>query len=451
MNHASRICSIASATLSAVLVCALPVGTHAQSVQPSDSARSPQPAITLDPPTGWELQAHSFDGRGNRLPDSPANFRRLGEAQIGESADIHSMTLRFSQDVTLTSIKSTPDFRIENGGSCNEGTSYAKGATCTVLVRFTPQGAGNRMGHLKVGTNLSATPMAFGLGGYGYAPVLSFVPAQFSTLPGTYPAGVGLLNGAQNLTIDGGDTLWVSDTGNGVVRQLDAGGTFTTLASGYTGLMGIAVDTWGEAYFDVPSTGKMYEIYDYGPVIQLSGAGTVNCPASAPCTFSSEALESPGAMSMDPYNHLFFVDEHNGAAFSTVQPTPANLIFLYNPFAYQSSPSNAMAVDSGDNLYTLWANGGVCEIVQQSLYNAENSILNFNKIAGGHTCGFAGDGGLAGNAEIGARAGQIAFDAAGDLYFTDTANQRVRRIEYITGVIRTVAGTGTAGYTGDGG
>jgi hypothetical protein len=245
--------------------------------------------------------------------------------------------------------------------------------------------------------------------------------------------------------------MWIADTGNGLVRQLDSSGTFRTFASGYTGLLGIAVDTFGQAYFDVPSTGNMYEVYDYGPVVQVSGSGTASCPASAPCTLSSEALGTPGEMSIDPYNHLFFVDSHQGAAMSTVQPIPANLIFLYDPFPYQTSPSSAMAVDAGDNLYSLWANGGVCEIVQSSLYNAENSNVAFTKIAGGHTCGFSGDGGLAGNAEIGSSIGQIVFDPAGDLYFSDKANQRVRRIDYDTGVIRTIAGKGTAGYTGDGG
>ncbi len=223
------------------------------------------------------------------------------------------------------------------------------------------------------------------------------------------------MSGAQNLTIDGGDTLWVSDTGNGVVRNFNSGGTFKTLASGYTGVLGIAVDTFGQAYFDVPSSGKMYEIYDYGPVVQVSGTGSASCPVATPCTLSAQALGTPGEMSMDPYNHLFFVDGHQGAAFSTVQPIPANLIYLYDPFPYQQSPSAAMAVDAGDNLYSLWANGGVCEIVQQSLYNAENSNVSFTKVAGGHTCGFAGDGGIAGNAEIGNKVGQIAFDAAGDL------------------------------------
>jgi hypothetical protein len=417
----------------------------AQVIQPTQSA------ITLDPPTGSELQTHTFDSKGTRLPEAPANFRRIGEARVGETADAHTLTLRFAQTTSLTGIKTSRDFRVEPGGSCDTGNTYQKGTTCTVLVRFTPQGAGNRLGSLTVSTNVSATPMAFGLGGYGYAPIISFIPAQISTVPGTYPSSVGLLSGAQNLTIDSGDTMWISDTGNGLIRQMDSSGVFRTFASGYTGAVGIAVDTFGEAYFDVPSTGKMYEIYDYGPVVQVSGTGTTTCPASAPCTLSSEALGAPGEMSMDPYNHLFFADSHSGAAFSTVQPEPANLIFLYDPFPYQTSPSSAMAADAGDNLYSLWVNSGACEIVQQSLYNAENNNVSFTKIAGGHTCGYAGEGGLAGNAEIGAKIGQIAFDMAGDMYFTDTANRRVRRIEYTTGIIRNVAGNGVAGYTGDGG
>ena len=46
----------------------------------------------------------------------------------------------------------------------------------------------------------------------------------------------------------------------------------------------------------------------------------------------------------------------------------------------------------------------------------------------------------------------MAFDLInGNLYFSDTtSNQRVRRIDYITGQINTIAGTGTAGYIGDG-
>lgn len=421
------------------LACLLPVSTYSQ------AARS----ITLDPPTGWELQAHTMDSKGNLLPAAPANFRRLGEATIGKQADLHTLTLRFSQTTRITAISITRDFVIEQGGSCVEGNVYEKDSTCRLLVRFTPQGPGNRLGKLTVSHTASATPDAFGIGGYGYAPIVSFIPSMITTVNGTYPASVGLLSGAQNLTIDGGDTLWVSDSGNKVIRNMDSSAVFKTLTTTATAPLGIAVDTFGEAYFDEPSANTMHEIYDYGPVVQVNGSGTASCPASTPCNLNSEALGQPGAMSIDAYNHLFFVDSHQGSAMATVQPLPAKLIFLYNPFPFQTNPSNTMAADAGDNLYSLWYNGSVCEIVQASLYNAENSNVYFNKIAGGHTCGFSGDSGLAGNAEIGNSIGQITFDTAGDLYFTDAANQRVRRIDYVTGVIHTIAGNGTAGYTGD--
>jgi hypothetical protein len=442
MNHSlANITKMACTGLCLVFACSL--GSRCV------IAQSSQTAITLEPPAGLELQAHTFDGQGNRLPETPNNFRRLGEGRVGEAADVHTLTFRFAETAKLIGIKSTKDFRIEPGGSCAEGNTYEAKSTCTLLVRFTPQGAGNRLGHVTLNTSLSPTPFAFGLGGYGYAPIVSFVPSVITTLPGSYPSSVGLLNGAQNLAVDNGDTLWVSDTGNNVVRNYDSSATFKTLASGFTAPRGIAVDTFGEAYFDLPAANNMYEIYDYGPVVQINGSGSLTCTAASPCNLSGQALGTPGTMSMDGYNHLFFVDSHMGSAMATVQPTPDQLVFLYNPFPYQTNPSSPMAVDSSDNLYSFWSNGGTCSIIQASLYNAENSNVSFNKIAGGHTCGFAGDGGLAGNAEVGAAVGQMAFDTAGDLYFTDTKNQRVRRIDYVTGVIRTIAGNGTAGYTGD--
>jgi hypothetical protein len=415
-----------------------------------------QPSITLDAPTGWDLQEHVFDARGNLLPEAPANFRRLGEVKAGEIGAVHTLTLRFTETLKLTQInlKSSRDFRIEQGGSCVQGSEHAANTTCTLLVRFTPAGAGNRVGHLLISgqpvSGSQVTTYAFGIGGYGYSPVVSFIPSVINTVPASYPANVGLLSGAQNLAVDGGDTLWVSDTGNNVVRNLDSSGNFKTLASGYSAPWGITVDTFGQAYFSRPAAGTINEIYDYGPVVQINGTGTGACPASTPCTLGSHTVTNPGALSMDPYNHMFFTESTSGGALSTVQPIPANLIFLYDPFPFQTNPQSPAAMDAGDNIYSLWSNGGTCSIVQQSLYNAENSNVSFNKIVGGHTCGFSGDGGLAGNAEIGASVGQIVFDAAGDMYFSDTANQRVRRVDYVTGVIRTIAGNGTAGYGGDG-
>ena len=64
--------------------------------------------------------------------------------------------------------------------------------------------------------------------------------------------------------------------------------------------------------------------------------------------------------------------------------------------------------------------------------------------------GFAGDGGPAQRALLNGPF-DIAFDPGGNLYFSDTFNHRIRRVDVRTGIITTCAGSGAAGYSGDGG
>ena len=64
--------------------------------------------------------------------------------------------------------------------------------------------------------------------------------------------------------------------------------------------------------------------------------------------------------------------------------------------------------------------------------------------------GYAGDGGDALEARLNAPMG-IAVDKRGNLYFSDTANHRIRRVSARTGEIKTVAGTGEKGFANDGG
>ncbi len=414
-------------------------------------AQTQKPLIWLAPseaPSG----ALAAPQRGEAFfANAPANFHSFASAHVGKDAYPERLTVRFSASTQLTKIESTKDFQVQAESSCAEQKFYSAGESCILVVRFTPQGPGRRLGKLTITHTGSAEALTVGLGGNGYAPVVSFTPAAITTVAGTYPSSAGLLNGAQNLTVDGGDTLYMADTGNKVIRFMDSSGTIKTLTTTATNPIGIAVDNFGEVYFDEPSANTMHEIYDYGPVVQINGSGTIGCTASTPCNLNSEGLGSPGTMSIDSYNHIFFPDTHSGAAMATVQPVPARLIFLYNPFPFQTNPSSPMVVDASDNLYSMWSNGSVCEIARASLYDAENTNVIFTKIVGGHTCGFSGDGAEAGNAEIGAKVGQMAFDLAGNFYFSDTSNQRVRRIDAVTGIINTIAGSGTAGYNGDGG
>jgi hypothetical protein len=436
--------------------CALRIGLSALSlaflVSTISPAQATKPVITLDPqPGGSAAMAARVSGEPT-YENAPANFHSFRSVRADELGDAEPLTLRFSATTKLTKIESTKDFRVEQGSSCVEGNIYDAGESCNLLMRFTPQGAGSRLGKLTITHTASVMPMAFGLNGYGYEPVISFTPAQITTVTGTYPSNKGLLSGAQNLTVDGGDTLYVADTGNNLIRSMDSSGAFTTISSGgLSAPLGVIVDTFGEVYFTEPAQNALYEIYAYGPQFQLSGTTASACTTAAPCSIGGQKVYTPGEMATDGYGRIFFVDGYSGASEFVAQSTSGSYAHLNNPFTYQASTPGVITVDTSDNIYSFWYNGGTCSIAMQSFYNASNQNSIYQKIGGGKTCGFAGDGGLAGNAEISKNVGQMALDAAGNLYFTDTGNNRVRRIDYATGIINTIAGTGTAGYGGDSG
>jgi hypothetical protein len=80
--------------------------------------------------------------------------------------------------------------------------------------------------------------------------------------------------------------------------------------------------------------------------------------------------------------------------------------------------------------------------------DSETGIIT--TIAGTGEKAFDGDGGLAINAKI-RSARELVFDKDGNLVFIDTESVRLRKINMTTGIISTIAGTGALGYTGDGG
>lgn len=100
-----------------------------------------------------------------------------------------------------------------------------------------------------------------------------------------------------------------------------------------------------------------------------------------------------------------------------------------------------LATDPGGNLYISDSSFNVVRYV--------NPAGNIYPFAGNGTIGYAGDGGQAGNAELSSPAG-LASDSAGNIYIADYGNSTVRKVTP-KGIISTVAGTGTWGYSGDGG
>ncbi len=103
---------------------------------------------------------------------------------------------------------------------------------------------------------------------------------------------------------------------------------------------------------------------------------------------------------------------------------------------------NDLVFDSEGNLYIAQEGGHVIRKI------SPDGIIT--TVAGTGTSGFSGDGGSAIVAQLHEPHG-LAFDSEGDLYFADAGNNRVRKINVSGGIISTVAGNGTSGFSGDGG
>jgi sugar lactone lactonase YvrE len=107
-----------------------------------------------------------------------------------------------------------------------------------------------------------------------------------------------------------------------------------------------------------------------------------------------------------------------------------------------SSPAG-LAIDGAGNLYIADSGNGAIRRV-----DATTGVMT--TVAGElGNLGYSGDNGPATAATLSLPEG-LAFDAAGNLYIADSGNQVVREVNALTGIITTIAGTGTAGYNGDG-
>ncbi len=124
--------------------------------------------------------------------------------------------------------------------------------------------------------------------------------------------------------------------------------------------------------------------------------------------------------------------------------------YTISTIAGVAPPVNIQAVAAGlDPVLgvVLDIQGNAYISVQYEVLRVGASTGTLTLVAGNGTAGFSGDGESAVNAQLGRPTG-LALDASGNLYIADSVNNRVRVVN-TNGSIATVAGNGTAGYSGD--
>jgi len=168
---------------------------------------------------------------------------------------------------------------------------------------------------------------------------------------------------------------------------------------------------------------------------------------------TSALLANPTDVACDSHKNLYVVDQ----GFSDVRKVDDQ--GTITTFAGTSGGSSLFSGDGGPA--TAAALNGPLSIALDStgnLYIADtgnNRIRRVDRkgiittVAGTGEAGFSGDGGPATAATF-SEVEDISFDANGDLLIADTSNNRIRRVDQ-EGIVMTVAGTGKTGHAGDGG
>jgi len=105
-------------------------------------------------------------------------------------------------------------------------------------------------------------------------------------------------------------------------------------------------------------------------------------------------------------------------------------------------PTNLLLQPDGSILVVAWHNHKLLTV---------DPATGFVKVVCGGGAGFAGDGKVASPATLFKQVNDATFDEAGNVYLIDQQNERIRMIAAADGVITTIAGDGTPGYSGDGG
>jgi hypothetical protein len=409
-----------------------------------------------------------------QMPGQPDHEAYRFSQQVHVGSPVTEMVeIAFHAATTLKSIEANNDFSVA-GTSCTMGRTYNEGDSCSVSVTLDPKGPGKRAGLLTFNTEESASPEVVGLQGSTLGAVISFIPAQINTLPQSMPNGKPLLNDPRNIVVDQGDNLYVADgflieggTTGGVVYMMDSSNVMQMLVGGgptkpdaggdaipnsstfLTQPGGIAVDSFLDLFTPDGDTGALYET-TRGYTYTIAGLG--NTPAedctSTPCTSLSTLLYTPSWVNVDDDQNVFVNDD-----FGYYVIPPGGKLSAYTQAQTRTvQPGFAFGLDSTDDLYALdpaaFNPNAVCMI------DGVNPGTAFEwEVAGSGICGYAGNNIRSQSAEIGSFITGYAFDAAGDMYFTDPNNGVIRRVDEYNGLIRTAAGNPnlTNFYTGDGG
>jgi alpha-tubulin suppressor-like RCC1 family protein len=260
----------------------------------------------------------------------------------------------------------------------------------------------------------------------------------------------GSFGGAFHVAVDGSGKVYMDSAAR--IREVDGSGILRTVAGtgtrGFSGDGGpataatiervgaLAIGPDGSLYFSDPVNLRVRRVGTDGTITTVAGNGTAGTRGDGGLATAAQ-LNEPGGLGFDGAGNLYIQDAN---ADDTSEIRVVDRLGIIRTRASSVQLGHDIAVDPGGSIFAPWGN---------TIRRLDRSGTMTTVAGQEGTSGFAGDGGPATRALLDGPGG-LALDGAGNLYFADSANLRVRSIR-TDGVINTVAGNGLWRAGGDGG
>ncbi|WP_026309024.1 NHL repeat-containing protein [Spirosoma spitsbergense] len=236
--------------------------------------------------------------------------------------------------------------------------------------------------------------------------------------------------------------------GNGIGIYSGDGGIATMTSLYSPG--GVLIDGTGNLYIADALNHRIRKVANNGIIATVAGNGTVSYGGDrGPAT--SASLYNPVGVAFDGTGNFYIADQQNQrirkvATSGIITTVAGNGLFTFGGDGGAATAANlanpsGVAVDGVGNIY-------IADALNQRIRKVAMSGI-ITTVAGNGIAGFSGDGGAATAASLNNPVG-VTVDGTGNLYIADSQNNRIRKVA-TSGIISTVAGNGTASNSGDGG
>lgn len=215
--------------------------------------------------------------------------------------------------------------------------------------------------------------------------------------------------------------------------------------------LGVIVDANGNLYISDYGSSVVRKVDAAGIITTLAGTGTAGYNGDNIQATAAE-IKGPGGLGLDSLGNVY-ISELNGCRIRKVDGTSGIITTVAGTGlgGFSGDGGQATAAQISFPTDVKFDKKGNFYIADESTERVRkvNTSGIINTIAGNGTANFSGDGGPATAAELYSPTG-VAIDKIGKVYIGDQNNNRIRVVDTF-GIITTFAGNGTAGFTGDGG